>query len=447
MTFHELDIPQALIDSLHKMQISSPTPIQVRAIPAAIRGQDVLASSPTGSGKTLAYLLPLVTKLLSAKQHTALILTPTRELAAQVRDTLTALLPPRSFNLAMLIGGEAITNQLTQLRRKPQIVIGTPGRIMDHLMRKTLLLDRTAFLVLDETDRMLEMGFSEALEFIFRHLPQSSYQTFMFSATLPSFITKLAEKYLRDPERISLAGDVKIKPQIDQESVYIANREEKFPRLLTELNQREGTVIIFVKTKNGAEDLTFRLKEYEHKVEALHGNLRQHKRDRAIRAFRNQRCRIMVATDIASRGLDVPHIQHVINYDIPQCPEDYLHRIGRTGRAGAKGQAISLIAKDEMKQWRAISREGAEKTQDPYQSNRRPNAAIRSNRTSNNRFQTSGGSNNRFRNEIRNENGNDRFQSDNRVRSEYPLNRDGADRPYHKSRFAQKFRPMRGSSR
>lgn len=366
MTFHDLEIPTAFIAALNNINITSPTPIQVAAIPPALQGRDILASSPTGSGKTLAFLLPLMTNLLNNKHSTALILTPTRELAMQVRDTLIKLLPNRSVNFATLIGGEPITNQFLQLKKKPRVIIGTPGRITDHLMRKTLQLSSTSFLVLDETDRMLEMGFSESLDLILSHLPESGYQTFMFSATLPPFIIKLAEKYLRQPERITLAGDKVEAPQIAQEVAYIEPRGDKFARLLTELTERIGTVIVFVKTKSGAEELAIRLQEYDHKVAALHGDLRQHKRDRTIRGFRSQKYRIMVATDVASRGLDIPHVQHVINYDIPQAPEDYKHRIGRTGRAGATGTAISFVASDEIKQWKIISKPNGFSTEDRY---------------------------------------------------------------------------------
>jgi ATP-dependent RNA helicase DeaD len=351
--FQTMNVPAYLVQSLERMQITIPTPIQSQAIPHGLEGRDILASAQTGTGKTIAYLIPLLTKLGETPDSTALILTPTRELATQVRDSLIQLLGRRpTFGLGLLIGGEPISKQFLQLRSRPRLIIGTPGRVIDHLHRRTLNLNHTGFLVLDETDRMLDMGFHEQLKELCQFLPDER-QTFMFSATMPDNITKLAHQYLKDPMRISIGSTTQPIAKIQQDIKHTTNAD-KFSLLLTELDAREGSIIVFVKTKRSADELVLKLQHKNHSAEAIHGDLKQAKRDRVIREFRNKRNRIMVATDIAARGLDVPHIEHVVNYDLPQCPEDYIHRIGRTGRAGAVGQAISLIAPQDGRLWRMI---------------------------------------------------------------------------------------------
>jgi len=352
--FFTFDLPEFLLLSLDRMKITTPTPIQEAAIPVAMGGKDILASAQTGTGKTIAYMLPIIANILNNK-GSALIMTPTRELALQVKTTLDHLLGKKpAFSSAVLIGGEPITKQFGQLRRFPRLVIGTPGRIIDHITRKTLSLKETHFLVLDETDRMLDMGFSEQLEEINKYLPQER-QTLMFSATLPPNIMKLSQKYLRDPQRIAIGAVNQPIAKIQQDTIHTSH-SEKFTKLLKEIDQREGSIIVFVKTKRGADILSDKLQDEGHSADAIHGDLQQRKRERVIQAFRNRRNRIMVATDVAARGLDVPHIEHVINYDLPQCPEDYIHRIGRTGRAGAEGRALSFITSDEAGKWRMIQR-------------------------------------------------------------------------------------------
>ncbi len=351
--FQEMNVPAYLVQSLERMQITEPTPVQSKAIPLGLEGHDILASAQTGTGKTIAYLIPLITKLAESPTSTALILTPTRELATQVRDSITQLLGRKNdFGLALIIGGEAISKQFMQLRSRPRLVIGTPGRVIDHLHRRTLNLAHTGFLVLDETDRMLDMGFHEQLKELCQFLPDER-QTFMFSATMPDNIIKLAQQYLKNPQRISIGSTTQPIAKIKQDIMHTTNAD-KFSHLLKELDSREGSIIVFVKTKRGADELVLKLQHKNHSAEAIHGDLKQHKRDRVIREFRNKKNRIMVATDIAARGLDVPHIEHVVNYDLPQCPEDYIHRIGRTGRAGAVGQAITLISPQEGRLWRMI---------------------------------------------------------------------------------------------
>ncbi len=352
--FKSFGIPDALLQSLERLSITIPTPIQAESIPISLEGKDVLGSAQTGTGKTLAYLIPVCTYLLASPQNSALVMTPTRELAIQVRDMLEKLLAKKpQFENALLIGGDPMAKQLGQLRRRPQLIIGTPGRINDHLNRGSLLLNQSQFLVLDETDRMLDMGFSEQLETIIEVM-HPTRQTLMFSATMPSNIVRIANQYLKDPKRITMGSTTQPVTHIKQDIIYTSH-SEKFTHLLRELNEREGSVIVFVKTKLGAEDLKDRLCDEQHLADAIHGDLHQRKRERVVKSFRANKSRIMVATDIAARGLDVPHIRHVINYDLPQCPEDYIHRIGRTGRAGAEGSALCLLAPDDRNKWRAIS--------------------------------------------------------------------------------------------
>ncbi len=352
--FKSFGLPDALLQSLERLSITIPTPIQSEAVPLGLEGKDVLGSAQTGTGKTLAYLLPLCTNLLASTENSALVMTPTRELAIQVQDMVNKLLAKKpQFETALLIGGDPMGKQLGQLRRRPQLIIGTPGRINDHLNRGSLNLSGTQFLVLDETDRMLDMGFSEQLETIIEVMHETR-QTLMFSATMPKNIVRIANQYLSDPSRITIGSTTQPVMHIKQDIIHTSH-SEKFAHLLRELNEREGSVIVFVKTKIGAEDLKERLCDEHHSADAIHGDLHQRKRERVVKSFRANKSRIMVATDIAARGLDVPHIRHVINYDLPQCPEDYIHRIGRTGRAGAEGSALCLLAPDDRHKWRAIS--------------------------------------------------------------------------------------------
>lgn len=343
----------ALLEALQRMQYSTPTPIQHKAIPLALAGRDVLGSAQTGTGKTAAFGIPLVNKLLMTPRGTALVLTPTRELAVQVIDVISKLTAgSRALPTALIIGGESMPAQIKAIKARPRVIVGTPGRINDHLTRGSLMLHDVGFLVLDETDRMLDMGFAIQLEKIFKYLP-ATRQTLMFSATLPDNIVRLSAKFLRNPERISVDAVNKAATNIKQETMYV-NAAEKYDVLLKQLEARTGSIIVFVKTKFGADKLTSKLLKAGHSADAIHGDLHQRRRERVIQAFRDKKSRILVATDIAARGLDIPHIEHVINYDLPQCPEDYIHRIGRTARAGAQGAAVCLIAPEDGIKWRAI---------------------------------------------------------------------------------------------
>jgi ATP-dependent RNA helicase DeaD len=352
--FSGFGLPAALLEVLTRMQYTTPTPIQLEALPPALEGRDILGSAQTGTGKTAAFAIPLITKLLSTPRGSALVLTPTRELATQVMSVIRKMLGERStIQTALLIGGESMGPQFSQLRSRPRLIIGTPGRINDHLGRGTLMLHDTSFLVLDETDRMLDMGFSVQLDQIAKFLPKTR-QTLMFSATMPHNIQKLSEKYLTNPVRIKMGESTAPAANISHEIVH-TGEANKYDMLIKELDARQGSIIVFVKTKRGAERLSIRLNKQNHSSDAIHGDLKQSKRDRVIAAFREKKYRIMVATDVAARGLDIPHIEHVINFDLPHAPEDYIHRIGRTARAGAQGSALSLISPEDAGKWRAIN--------------------------------------------------------------------------------------------
>ncbi|WP_010298790.1 DEAD/DEAH box helicase [Candidatus Odyssella thessalonicensis] len=353
--FESLGLPEAILRSLKHLNFEKPTPIQAQTIPLALEGKDILGSAQTGTGKTAAYALPLIAYLMANPNKTALVMTPTRELAQQVLEGMRSFMGRDSkIWMALLIGGDSMGKQLQQLRNRPRLIIGTPGRINDHLERGTLKLDRTGFLVLDETDRMLDMGFVVQLERIAEYM-NPDRQTLMFSATIAPTIERLAGNYLKDPLRISVGSTTKAADKITQEVIKTSDAE-KFDLLVNTLDQKQGTFIVFVKTKFGTEKLAKKLNDRGHTADAIHGDLRQSRRSNVISAFRRGKNRVLVATDVAARGLDIPHIEYVVNFDLPQAPEDFIHRIGRTGRAGAEGTAISFVSANESGKWRAICR-------------------------------------------------------------------------------------------
>ena len=355
INFEGFSLSQNLKNSLVRMNFITPTPIQISSIPIALEGKDILGSAQTGTGKTAAFSIPLVELLSRSKYSSALVLTPTRELANQVIAVIIQLLGKNNpIKAACLIGGESMHKQLGQLKSRPRIIVGTPGRINDHLDRKSLKLSDTGFLVLDETDRMLDMGFGVQIDRILKHLPLKK-QTLMFSATLPDEIVRMSSKYLKNPERVSMGATNVLSIKIKQEVVHI-HQEQKYNELIKQLQQRTGSVLVFVKTKHNSKNLAAKLCKEKFKADALHGNLRQSKRTTVMSAFRNKKFTILVATDIAARGLDVPHIEHVINYDLPQVAEDYIHRMGRTARAGAEGSSLSFITSNDREKWNAIER-------------------------------------------------------------------------------------------
>ena len=353
--FNEFPLENQLKSSLKFADFKTPTPIQSQSIPLSLTGKDILGTAQTGTGKTLAFTIPMINKLIKDKNAMALIICPTRELASQVMQTVTKLNSKEiNINSALLIGGESMQKQLRQLTKRTRIIIGTPGRINDHIERKSLKLYKVTYLVLDETDRMLDMGFTPQIELILKHIPKS-HQTLLFSATLPNDILKISEKYLKNPERISIGSVSTPIEKIKQETFQITP-DKKYHELINQLVERSGSILVFVKTKHGADKIVKRLKYDGHSADAIHGNLRQSKRDRVIRGFRSGKSRILVATDVAARGLDIPLIQHVINYDLPQVPEDYIHRIGRTGRAGKEGSAMTFLTNHDYSMWRSIQK-------------------------------------------------------------------------------------------
>ncbi len=355
MNFSDLNIENKLKRSIELAEFKTPTPIQSKSIPISLEGKDVLGTAQTGTGKTLAFTIPMLNKLLKDKQAMALIICPTRELATQVMETVLKLnIREIGIGNALLIGGESMQKQLRQLKKRARIIVGTPGRINDHIERKSLNLSRVNYLVLDETDRMLDMGFTPQIEIILKFIPKD-HQTLLFSATLPENILKISQKYLNNPERVSVGSLSTPIEKIKQETFQIT-ADKKYHELINQLVERSGSILVFVKTKHGADKIVKRLKYDGHKADAIHGNLRQSKRDRVIRGFRNGNSRILIATDVAARGLDIPVIKHVINYDLPQVPEDYIHRIGRTGRAGKDGSALTFLTNNDRSMWRSIQK-------------------------------------------------------------------------------------------
>nr|WP_271741725.1 DEAD/DEAH box helicase [Candidatus Pelagibacter bacterium] len=337
------------------MKFTKPTPIQAMAIPVALEGKDILGTAQTGTGKTLAFSIPLINKLILDKNAFALVMCPTRELATQVMAAIKSIISDKiNIKTALLIGGEAMQKQLRQLGNRSRIIVGTPGRINDHLKRKSLNLSATKYLVLDETDRMLDMGFTPQIELILKFVPKD-HQTLLFSATLPQNIVRISERYLNKPQRISTGSTSVPIAKIKQETLQVF-RENKYDQLVDQFIARKGSILVFVKTKRGADKMVKRLKEEGHSADAIHGDLRQSKRDRVITSFRKGLKRILIATDVAARGLDIPLIQHVINFDLPQVPEDYVHRIGRTARAGTEGSALTFLTPDDRSMWNEISK-------------------------------------------------------------------------------------------
>ena len=346
MSFDQLGLKAELLRAVGEQGYTQPTPIQAKAIPVILAGNDVMASAQTGTGKTAAFTLPLLQKLDRANGPSrlrALILTPTRELAAQVHENLRAY--GRHMNLRSLevFGGVNINPQINRLARGIDILIATPGRLMDHMERGTVRLDQIDILVLDEADRMLDMGFRPAIDRIVRKLPKQR-QTLLFSATFSRDITALAQQYLINPERIETAPPNSTVEAIDQKAIQVdqGKKRELLSWMIGSKNWQQ--VLVFTRTKHGANRLARQLESDGLPAAAIHGNKSQGARTRALSDFKNQRLRVLVATDIAARGLDIDQLPHVVNFEIPNVPEDYVHRIGRTGRAGREGLAVSLVS-------------------------------------------------------------------------------------------------------
>ena len=353
--FAQLAIPEQLKENIAKERFHTPTPIQKRAIPFALEGRDILGISQTGSGKTAAFAIPLLAHLLTNQDGHALILTPTRELATQVFAHVKRLLGKASrIGMALLIGGASYHQQMQQLKRHPRLIIATPGRTVDHMERGTLKLNEVSFFVLDEMDRMLDAGFKEELNKISKAFNESA-QTLLFSATTTPKVREQAIKFLTDPAVVELKDPLQAKVNLKTEVVKVKSLE-KYDHLLGELQARSGSIILFMKTKAQTDQMAERLRRASVEAQSIHGDLPQGKRDRIIRNFRQQKFQVLVATDVAARGLDIPHVEHVINYELPHAVYDYTHRIGRTARAGRSGSVLTIITKADTAKWAVIER-------------------------------------------------------------------------------------------
>ncbi|HNW55772.1 MAG TPA: DEAD/DEAH box helicase [bacterium] len=351
--FADLKISNAILAVLAKLNLIEPTPIQQKAIPAALAGQDVIGIAQTGTGKTLAFGIPAIEKILKTNQQT-LIITPTRELALQVGESLRKVGQSLNIKVAVLIGGEIFDKQLFQLRRNPSIIVATPGRLIDHMKRRTFKISGINTLILDEADMMLDMGFAPQIKEILEAAPKNR-QTMLFSATMPAEIVSMATKYLQTPISIETAPPGTTAALVDQE-IFIIKNEERLDYLQKILQQYNGSVLVFVRTKHGVKLLTQKLVTSGHKAIEIHSNLTLNRRRRALDDFKSGRERILVATDVAARGLDINGIELVVNYNLPDSRDDYVHRIGRTARAGKSGKAISLATLAEQRMVYAIER-------------------------------------------------------------------------------------------
>ncbi|MBP6944419.1 DEAD/DEAH box helicase [Patescibacteria group bacterium] len=351
--FFGLGLAPGLLDALSQLKIHTPTPIQERAIPLALDGKDVVGIAQTGTGKTLAFGLPMIQRLAQSKGQ-GLVLLPTRELAIQVEENLRRIGRAIGLRTAVLIGGAPMNPQIHALRAKPHVIIATPGRLVDHLEQKTLNLDRVHVLVLDEADRMLDMGFAPQLNKILLRVPKER-QTMLFSATMPSEITKMAATHMRQPLRVEVAPQGTTAERVTQE-IFIVRKEDKIRLLNHVLSEVRGSVIVFSRTRHGAKKITRDVRGMGHAAAEIHSDRSLAQRREALEGFRSGKYRVLIATDIAARGIDVKGIELVINFDLPDDAQDYVHRIGRTGRAGMEGRAMSFATPDQRGDIRIIER-------------------------------------------------------------------------------------------
>ncbi len=359
--FDMMDLPPKLVARLNDMGLTDPTPIQKQAIPHALNGRDVMGLAQTGTGKTAAFGVPLVAQMLELQGRPApksvrgLVLAPTRELATQISVNLRAFAEKTNLRVAMVVGGQSINNQIKRLERGVDLLVATPGRLLDLMDRRAVRLDETVFLVLDEADQMLDMGFIHDLRKIASVIPKER-QTMLFSATMPKQMNELAQSYLHKPIRVEVSPPGKAADKVTQEIHFIAKSEKA--GLLIELldKHRDERALVFGRTKHGSEKLMKSLVKAGYAAGSIHGNKSQGQRDRAIAAFKSGEIKVLVATDVAARGLDIPDVKHVYNYDLPNVPDNYVHRIGRTARAGKDGAAIAFCAPDEMGELLAIQK-------------------------------------------------------------------------------------------
>jgi ATP-dependent RNA helicase DeaD len=357
ITFRDLNLPEELLQALEKVGYEKPTPIQAQCIPLIIDGHDLLGTAQTGTGKTAAFALPMLANIDPDDKNTQLlVLAPTRELAIQVAEAFQVYASfSKKINVLPIYGGSSYDNQIRQLRRGTQVVVGTPGRVIDHIKKGTLKLDKLKFLVLDEADEMLRMGFIDDVEWILGHAP-TERQTALFSATMPDPIRKITKRYLKDPKSVKIESKVTTASTIRQRYVQVAghHKMEALTRIM-EVETFDG-VIIFVRTKTATMELAEKLSARGYAVEPLNGDIPQNSRERTVDRLKKGKIDILVATDVVARGLDVERVSHVINFDVPYDTESYVHRIGRTGRAGRQGDAILFISHREKRMLFSIER-------------------------------------------------------------------------------------------
>jgi ATP-dependent RNA helicase DeaD len=355
-TFHELGISRPIQRAITDMGFEEASPIQEKAIPIALSGKDIIGQAQTGTGKTAAFGIPILEKIDTGKDNIqAIAIAPTRELAIQVSEEINRLAKYTGIHSLPIYGGQSIDRQIKALKKHPHIITGTPGRLLDHIKRKTLRLERVSMVVLDEADEMLDMGFLEDIERILKETPKEK-QTLLFSATMPRPIQNLAEKFMIHPELIKIQAKEVTAPTVEQ-VYYEVNERQKFDVLSRLLDvENPELAIIFGRTKRRVDELNDALNKRGYMADGLHGDLNQRQRDVVMNKFRQGNIDILVATDVAARGIDVSGVTHVYNFDIPQDPESYVHRIGRTGRAGKTGVAVTFITPREMGQLRSIEK-------------------------------------------------------------------------------------------
>ncbi|HEX4769875.1 MAG TPA: DEAD/DEAH box helicase [Bryobacteraceae bacterium] len=360
-TFSELTLQTSLHNNLKRNCFTQPTPVQAQAIPPALEGSDVVATAQTGTGKTLAFLVPTIEKLIAAnaaasKSVHALILAPTRELALQIADSFEKLSPTTGLRSAVVVGGLSEQKQLNDLRRGAQVVIATPGRLEDFMNRRLISLGMVSIAILDEADRMLDMGFLPAIEKILSALP-AKRQSLFFSATMDRTVERLIQRHSNNPVQIRITGTMARTPDQVDLHVYEVENDQRIGLLRHMLTQEEGSFLVFSRTKHGTDRLAKKLATCGIRAVAMHGDRTQNQRNQALAGFRDGRYRVLVATDVAARGIHVDSVAHVVNFDLPQAPEDFIHRVGRTGRAGQRGCASTFISKSERGDIRRIERE------------------------------------------------------------------------------------------
>jgi ATP-dependent RNA helicase RhlE len=360
-TFEDLGLSPKLVAALKLTKLQTPTPIQAQAIPYIMEGRDLMGLAQTGTGKTAAFGLPLLHRILDLghppgpKNVRALILAPTRELALQIKDNLETFTKGTAVRVVMVVGGASLNRQAAALLRGADVLVATPGRLIDLLERGDVSLEKCGYLVLDEADHMLDMGFIHSLRKIAKHIPQKR-QTMLFSATMPKDIEEIADAYLRNPVRVQVAPPGKPIEKISQGVHYIPNGDKA--RVLEDYLKKHPTeqALVFGRTKHGSEKLMKLLVTWGFKAGSIHGNKSQGQRDRTLAEFRGGMLDVLVATDVAARGIDIPTVRHVYNFDMPNVPENYVHRIGRTARAGAEGTSVSFCSPGEMGELQAIEK-------------------------------------------------------------------------------------------